>query len=513
MKAKNILLIDDADNVFALLSQKISSLGCCMLKLKCDAVNSTNLISSFSPALVIVYVKSEAESSCFEFIEKLKALPGIPFFVILENEYLSDLVLEANPAGIFIMPVHHSEIITSIKQQLIRKELELQLEKLEENCREQGHIESNERHGGDKKSFTHFDYSPIPICDEDYSEIKLYFNKLKREGVVDFRDYFETNLEEVKKCASLVRVNGINQEARKFLDGSNDPQFSYELPTLLRPESFDSFKEELIALAEGKTYFENEVFIKTANNEIKAIIVKIKITPGNEDTFKQVLVSFFDISERKIAEEKIRASLKEKEILLKEIHHRVKNNLQIISSLLNLQSEYITDVASKELFNDSLNRIRSMALIHERLYQSKNFSRINVPDYIKDVTNYLLRTYKNNQREIKVNIDVENLGISIEVAIPLGLLINELVSNSLKYAFANMPKGNINIKMAGYDNGSYRLVLNDDGIGIPEHIDFRNTKSLGLQLVNNLVEQLGGSIELDKTAGTCFTIDFNINEK
>lgn len=515
MKSKNILLIDDTDVVFNLLSQNIQSLDGYIIKLKYQAVEQSEGVMNFLPDLIFIYIDSINEKRGIDILKKIKPGGRVPVIIVFESEndlYINQ-ALETNPSGIFIMPVHRAEVITLVKMQLQKRDLEKQLELLKEEKRDIGKNLLQSDNEETNKFGSLFDDSPIPVCDEDYSQVKLYFDELKKEGVVNFREYFEANPEEVKKCAALIKVNNINKEAVKFLNGAAAENYTYNLPELLLPESYGSFKEELIALAEGETHYEGEVSIRGSNGDTKVIIIKIKVTPGNENTLKQILISFFDISERKISEERIRASLKEKEILLKEIHHRVKNNLQIISSLLNLQSEYITDKTSKELFNDSLNRIRSMALIHERLYQSKNFSKINVPDYIKDVTNYLLRTYKSNQREVKINAEVENLSISIEVAIPLGLLINELVSNSLKYAFNNMSNGLISIKMNNIGNGGYKLVLKDNGIGIPDNIDFRNTKSLGLQLVNNLVEQLEGNIELDKTAGTRFTINFNINEK
>jgi PAS domain S-box-containing protein len=357
-----------------------------------------------------------------------------------------------------------------------------------------------------------FNDSPIPIWEEDFSGLKKYFNKLRSAGVSNFAEYFEERPDELKLCASYVKIIDTNKESLSFFKAVTN-ELPGNLPSFLMKESFNVYKEEMIAFAQGDTRYENEIsFLDLAGNR-KFVIIRVQATPGYEKTLKRILISFFDITERKNAEENIKASLKEKEILLKEIHHRVKNNLQIISSLLNLQSEYIHDEESRELFNDSLNRIRSMALIHERLYQSENFSKINVQEYIKDITNYLLRTYKRNQRSVIINVEIENVSFSIESAIPLGLIINEVVSNSLKYAFTDRGSGIISIKMHGGANGSFHLILKDDGVGMSESIDFRNTKSLGLQLVNSLVEQLDGQIELSRKEGTEYTIIFSVDEK
>jgi PAS domain S-box-containing protein len=212
-----------------------------------------------------------------------------------------------------------------------------------------------------------------------------------------------------------------------------------------------------------------------------------------------------NITERKKAEEQIKASLKEKEILLQEVHHRVKNNMQIISSLLNLQSRHIKDEESLELFKSSQSRVKSMALIHERLYQSKDFTRIDVADYVQNLTNHLFITYGISRDDIKLKINIKDIFLDINTAIPCALIINEIVSNSLKHAFPNGKKGEIKISMHPLSKDEVELVVGDNGVGIPEDANLRNTKSLGLYLVSMLAEdQLHGEIKLDKTEGIAF---------
>jgi len=192
-----------------------------------------------------------------------------------------------------------------------------------------------------------------------------------------------------------------------------------------------------------------------------------------------------DITARKQAQEKLTASLKEKEVLLKEIHHRVKNNLQVISSLLNLQSQHITDKDSLEMFQESQNRIRAMALIHEKLYTSEDFSHIDIAAYIQDLTTSLFSTYTVSNA-IKVTIAINDIFLTITTAIPCGLIINEMVTNALKHAFPHQQKGTITVSMTPSDTDSLILTVSDTGIGFPEGIDFRNTTTLGMQLVTSL---------------------------
>lgn len=215
-----------------------------------------------------------------------------------------------------------------------------------------------------------------------------------------------------------------------------------------------------------------------------------------------------DITEHKQAADLIKASLKEKEVLLKEIHHRVKNNLQIVTSLLQMQSRRTKEPEAVEVLRDSKNRIASIALVHEKLYRSEDLANIDFGQYIPDLTTHLFDTYNVSSSTINFNIDVENISLIIDTAIPCGLIVNELVSNSLKYAFAGKHKGEIKIEFYANRDDTLTLIVRDNGIGIPEDFNIETAHSLGLTLVQGLVEQLEGTIELDRTQGTEFKITF-----
>ncbi len=219
-----------------------------------------------------------------------------------------------------------------------------------------------------------------------------------------------------------------------------------------------------------------------------------------------------EVLERKRAEEKIKGSLKEKEMLLKEIHHRVKNNLQVVSSMLKIQSEYSQDKKTVDMFQESQNRVRSIALIHEMLYQSKNLSKIDFSEYIQPITTNLMRTYGVDPIRIKLNINVKNVFMDLDRAIPCGLIINELFSNVLKHAFPEGRQGEVLIDLFQETSQEFTLLIKDNGVGLPVGMDFKNTDSLGLQLVNALVDQLGGTIMFEDRVGTTFRITFHNRE-
>ncbi len=215
-----------------------------------------------------------------------------------------------------------------------------------------------------------------------------------------------------------------------------------------------------------------------------------------------------DITERKRAEEQIRISLEEKEVLLREIYHRVKNNMQIISSLLKLQSGYVKEEKYREMFKESQDRIMSMSLVHEKLYRSKDLARIDFKNYIMDLTRGLLQSYGDSAGSIKLNINVENILLGIDSAIPCGLIINELVTNSLKHAFPQGRKGEIKISLISTGENMIELTVSDNGVGFPKDLDFRRVNTLGLHLVTILAEnQLHGEIILDQSSGTEFRLN------
>ncbi len=270
-------------------------------------------------------------------------------------------------------------------------------------------------------------------------------------------------------------------------------------------------RKEIIAIVEDQISCEDEAVNQTLAGDKKHVIVKWFVAPGYEETSSKVLVSVTDISERKRAEEQIKASLREKEALLQEIHHRVKNNLAIISSLLELQSNTIRDKPARAAFQESQHRIRAMARIHEHLYRSQDLARVDMAQYIRGVVNYLSQSYR--AYAITLRVDVSDVTLGIDQAIPCGLIINELVSNALKHAFPpgqerpeNRPhQVRVALRLA---DGQYKLVVSDNGAGLPANLKIEDQKSLGLRLVNILSRQLKGALKVDREGGTTFSLTF-----
>jgi len=238
------------------------------------------------------------------------------------------------------------------------------------------------------------------------------------------------------------------------------------------------------------------------DNKTKYFFATFDFIPGT----RKSLISLIDITDRKIAERLLKSSLKEKELLLREIHHRVKNSLQIISSLLSLQASEFDDINVIESYNESENRIHSIALIHESLYNSSDISEINFRKYVETLIENIIFSYNVETERIKIKLELDEFELGIETSIPLGLIINELVSNAVKHAFKDN-EGCIKLKLSKVDD-EYELIIQDNGIGLSADFDIENTKSLGFLLVNQLVNQLEGNIEIVSIDGLLFKIRF-----
>jgi len=282
-----------------------------------------------------------------------------------------------------------------------------------------------------------------------------------------------------------------------LLDDAQRPHSFATDPYLLLRKSRSVVCIPLVKQAElvGLLYLENHLTPHVFSNARIAVLTLLA---------SQVATSLQNAS---LEEEN--ATLAEKESLLKEVHHRVKNNLQLISSLLNLQSSRIKDPAVAELFADSRNRVRSMALVHENLYRAGNFAKIPMANHIQALCAELTRAYLSPGRTIELVIEVGDLHLDMNRAVACGLIVNELVSNALKHAFSADNPGRIQVSVEALGEGRHTLRVQDDGRGLPEGFDLGRAESLGLQLVGDLTRQLRGTVSVSRERGTTFSITFD----
>ncbi len=347
-----------------------------------------------------------------------------------------------------------------------------------------------------------FEDSPVSLWEEDFSRIKRYVDQLRAQGIENLKEYFDSHPEVVIQAASMVRIRDVNEATVRMFKAESKQHVKNGLDAVLCPESSEAFVEQLIAVAEGKREFETESVNLTLDGEKRDIFLRWSVAPGFEASYGKVFVSLMDITDRKRAEDQVRSSLEEKEVLLREVHHRVKNNLAVMSSLLNLQARYVHEESHRHLFEDAQARIRSMAVAHELLYRAENLADLNIPEYLARLGDHLVVSTKSLRIPIHLRKDIEPVSFGLDTAIPLGFILTELVTNSIKHAFPQGEEGEIRISLRSLDDDEFELSVSDTGVGVPPDVDPNNPRSLGLSLVNTFVNQLGGTLEVRTDKGT-----------
>ncbi len=299
----------------------------------------------------------------------------------------------------------------------------------------------------------------------------------------------------------------VNERLAQMLGYSSDELIGKHFWTFVDPADREAVKKRGLAISRGEHLTPHVEFRVVCKNGEKKWF-QVLSTPVTHQGRTANMGNVADITERKDAEEKIRQSLREKEVLLREVHHRVKNNLAVINSLLGLQSECAEDEAQRRPLLELQNRVRSMALAHEFLYQSDNLAAISVRDYVLSLINHLSLSLSRLGNPVEFKTDIQDIPFDLDTAIPFGFLLTELISNCLKHAFPHGGRGQVRTTLRPLDQDHFELIVQDNGVGIPEQISLVSPQSLGLELVNTFVRQLKGTIAYSINQGTCVTIKF-----
>lgn len=376
-----------------------------------------------------------------------------------------------------------------------------------------------------KKALERFDEKES----QDYAgylfNIGYAYNKI---GKTQFAlDYIERSLAIRKKLNIAVDLRESYQGLAETYQRSGDYQKAFENLTLFQAYNDSVFNEtKNKQLAELETQYQTEKKDKTIADlekekelqDLRAQKQQAQIYFGICGLIILLVISGLFYRQSKIRKKhnqelelknkEIERQNGERELLLKEINHRVKNNLQIISSLLSMQTRGLKDDKMKDAMKESQSRVKTMALIHEKLYQYENLSKINMQEYLQQLSEFLTQTYR-SEKDIKITIDAADINLDMDTAIPLGLITNELLSNSLKYAFEDHNSGEINISFSQLESGAYKLLIADTGKGLDENLDIDTAKSLGLKLVRTLTRQINGQLKIIHHPGATFEIDFS----
>jgi PAS domain S-box-containing protein len=348
----------------------------------------------------------------------------------------------------------------------------------------------------------------------------ITLRKKAEKALQDSEEKYHTLFESNPTYTILVSLEGsildVNSAASEFAGISSQELIGKNFPELQifpNEEDIKFQRSKFLQALQGETIkpFQYQLIDYKGNYSwVESQLVPIK----KDGEINSILVIAKDITERKRAMDGLERMVDEKNILIKEIHHRVKNNMQIISSLLNLQSQHLKadEQFAVSILKESQNRVKSMAMIHENLYQSKDFTHIKFEDYITRLVYELFYSYSGDADKIRLVVDVDDVNLNMETAVPCGLIVSELFTNSVKYAFPEGREGEIRVSLKqepGKDDArEFILTVSDDGVGFPPDLDYRNTETLGLELVNSLTRQIDGNISLDLTQGTKFTVKF-----
>lgn len=350
---------------------------------------------------------------------------------------------------------------------------------------------------------------------ETLQEIVTERTRKLRESEREFRNLYELHREVLENSpAGIIKLNHNleidyeNPQMLSILELIGDTPLSLNGMNINDISSFQSLLENnlLNDLINGNE-ISHETSLRSNTGKVKQVII-YGVPIFDDGVFIGAVLLVNDITELKNVEDKLKNSLHEKEILLKEVHHRVKNNMQIISSILKLQIEFIKDPIALEMSKNSHNRVRTMALVHEKIYQSSNLAQINFNDYLRSLAIYLLGYYGINSNKINLNINIQDILVDINLAIPCGLIANELISNSIKHAFTDKKEGEISVNLFIDNNGDYNFIVTDNGKKFEKIPDFSHPMTLGFQLVKSLVQQIHGKIEFQQEDKKTFSITF-----
>lgn len=474
-----ILAVDDRpDNLYVIQQLIEDQLPNARVLVTTDPKEGLAIAHEHLPDVILLDLKMPGMSG-IHMCKRLKADEKtfyIPVILITATDTTTKLRVEGLEAGaedFITKPIDNIELAARIKAMLRVKKAEDELRQINENLEKMVEEKSTALFESEKQFRTLTSMSPSGIYLTDANGDCIYVNECwcKMAGLIP------------DEAKGKGWVRGIY------------------------PEDREKIKEAWYNMVSSKGNWEKEYRYQDKRGKITWVYGVAVPSYDANGVVNGYIGTNADISERKQAEEEIRASLNEKEILLKEIHHRVKNNMTVISGMLKLQSQSFKDPDVIRAFSESQQRIRSMALVHEKLYNARDLSQINFSYYIRDLVNQIYQTNEIQREKISLKIQANTISMGIDTAVPCGLIINELVTNAFKYAFPNEQKGEISISLL-QSNNYYSLEVSDNGVGLPPDIDFQNISSFGLYLVNLLTQQLKGDIKIDRSKGTSIKITF-----
>jgi PAS domain S-box-containing protein len=356
-----------------------------------------------------------------------------------------------------------------------------------------------------------FETSPISIWEEDFSGAYNYIQSLKKKGVTDFNEYFEQNFDEVILCAQKVKVLDVNDTTVTMFQAKSKSELIRDLNKIFTDKSLLLFKNQLVKIANQELYYNGTSENVTFGGKILDILLRWNVMPGFKNDYSHVLVTLIDITENEKYKRKIQNLLEEKEIILHEVHHRIKNNMASIESLFKIQVRTTEDEKVKKILMDAVSRLHGMRVLYDKLYRADNFQETAVKDYFSDLVSEIISLFPNGDK-VTTETDIDNFMIPANLNFPICIIINELISNSMKYAFNDNSKKNLIKLTAKLKNKKVVIVVQDNGAGLPADFDVDNSEGFGMKLVKMLTDQINGNISFESKNGTKWILEFDTQE-
>lgn len=350
-----------------------------------------------------------------------------------------------------------------------------------------------------------FNTAPVALIEEDSTGVMNYLKNIDVKNESDMDEYLKENPEEAKYIPPSMNIKEVNNQTLTLFQADSRKEMLENIDNLFIQETFHTLGESISSMVNGNDYNSFETAVRTIKGEKRDVLVSCYY-PESKNLNKKTIISMTDVTEKNEAQKAIEASLKEKEVLLQEVHHRVKNNLAIISSILGMQLLNTENADMKELISSITNRINTMAIVHDELYTNSSLDDIDIPDYIRQLTDGIQIGLFNGSKPIRMILDIAPVRFSINLLIPLGMLINEIVTNSIKHAFSNTEEPQIDVKLFSDDENSYILSIRDNGSGISKDDFYKRSDTTGFTIIDALVNQINAELSINKNNGTEFRL-------
>lgn len=348
----------------------------------------------------------------------------------------------------------------------------------------------------------------MALLENDWSQVRAYLDALAASGAADVLTALRARPELALEAVSKIRFLDANDSTLGLFGATSLSELQSNVKDVFALSTYEAFFDAMnfFLKGEGGTFVVDSHTL-TLRGEPREVDARLTVMPGSEQSWSRILISVIDTTSRKRAERELRASLREKDVLLREVHHRVNNNLQVISSMLNLQAMKLLDPHLRAQLVESQNRVQAIAIGHEKLYRSGDLAHIAFVDYAQTLVHELVQASAADERGVRVDLQMDDVRLGVDAAIPCGLILNELVSNALKHAFPDRRSGSIRIRLVRADR-RLTLGVEDDGVGLPAGLDPEASNTLGFDLVFTFAQQLDAEVRVEQNAGTRITVSF-----